>query len=98
MDFDGFDWDEGNLEKCCKHGVTVAQIEHVLSNPDFVSEDRLHSIAEQRFIAVGDALDRRTMFVAFTLRETDGTTLLRPISARYMHDKEKRRYVEKTRD
>jgi uncharacterized protein len=28
------------------------------------------------------------MFVAFTFRERDGATFIRPISARYMHKKE----------
>jgi uncharacterized DUF497 family protein len=26
----GFDWDAGNLEKCQKHGVSIAEIEAVL--------------------------------------------------------------------
>jgi len=26
----GFDWDDGNREKCRKHGMTLAEIEHVL--------------------------------------------------------------------
>jgi len=25
----GFDWDDGNREKCCKHGVTREEIEGV---------------------------------------------------------------------
>jgi uncharacterized DUF497 family protein len=27
MEFDGFDWDAGNREKCRKHGVSTAEIE-----------------------------------------------------------------------
>ncbi len=28
--FVGFDWDDGNRSKCQKHGMTIAQIEHVV--------------------------------------------------------------------
>lgn len=34
------------------------------------------------------------MFVAFTLRVKAGLRLIRPISARYMHAKEAKRYEE----
>jgi len=27
MEFDGFDWDEGNREKCQQHGVLIKAIE-----------------------------------------------------------------------
>jgi len=27
----GFDWDEGNREKCRKHGVSLAEIEEILT-------------------------------------------------------------------
>ena len=98
MKFDGFDWDEGNRSKCCKHGVSVAGIEFVLENPDYVSDDPFHSIHEQRFIAVGLGPEGRVTFVAFTVRKLDEVVLLRPVSARYMHEKEFRRYVGKKRD
>ena len=94
MDFDGFDWDDGNREKCRKHGVSVADIEFVMTTTDLFSEDPAHSIREQRFIAVGASREGRMMFVAFTLRAVDGRSLVRPISARYMHRKEFRRYAQ----
>jgi predicted DNA binding CopG/RHH family protein len=31
----GFDWNDGNLEKCQRHGVTIAEIEQDLSDLDF---------------------------------------------------------------
>ncbi|NMG11314.1 hypothetical protein DP117_32385 [Brasilonema sp. UFV-L1] len=34
------------------------------------------------------------MFVAFTLRQKEEEILIRPISARYMHEKEVLRYEE----
>ncbi len=98
MQFDGFDWDDGNREKCCKHGVSVAEIEFVLENSDYLSDDPAHSIREQRSIAVASGPKGRVTFVAFTVRNLDGMVLLRPVSARYMHEKELRRYVGKNRD
>lgn len=28
----GFDWDEGNREKCAKHGVTIEEIERIFDD------------------------------------------------------------------
>ena len=97
MEFEGFDWDAGNREKCCKHGVSVREIEEVLRADPIFSPDHVHSSpAEQRFIAVGRTLAGRAMFVAFTLRLKDGRQLARPVSARYMHKKEAERYARQT--
>jgi hypothetical protein len=38
--------------------------------------------------AIGRSAAGRYLFVVFMLREIDGQTKLRPISARYMHQKE----------
>jgi uncharacterized protein len=84
----GFDWDAGNLEKCQKHGVPVADIEELLSSDPGVAPDPDHSAQEDRFIAVGRNAAGRPLFVAFTLRIKDGQRLIRPVSARYMHKKE----------
>jgi hypothetical protein len=84
----GFDWDAGNLEKCQKHGVPVAEIEELLSSDPGVAPDPDHSAREDRFIAVGRNAAGRPLFVAFTLRIKDGQRLIRPVSARYMHKKE----------
>ena len=35
--FDGFDWDDGNLEKCFKHGVSLDEIEYVLAGKPIVA-------------------------------------------------------------
>lgn len=91
MDFSGFDWDAGNREKCQTHGVSLREIEWVLQH-GAVAPDLVHSIAEQRFIAVGRTQEGRAAFVAFMLRLRDGQWLARPFSARYMHAKEARRY------
>ncbi len=47
-----------------------------------------HSDEEDRLIATGRAANGRHIFVVFTLRERAGRTMLRPVSARYMHRRE----------
>jgi uncharacterized DUF497 family protein len=84
----GFDWDTGNLEKCQKHGVSVAEIEALLRSDPGIAPDPDHSAQEDRFIAVGRNAAGRPLFVAFTFRMKDGQRLIRPVSARYMHKKE----------
>ncbi len=91
----GFDWDEGNRAKCQKHGLTLAEIEHVLRSGPLVLPDRGGS-AELRFNAVGVTAARRHVFVVRTLRDRGSDKLIRPISARYMHRKEIMAY-ERTR-
>jgi uncharacterized protein len=88
----GFDWDEGNRAKCRKHGVSVAEIEALLSGDPHVAPDLRHSRQEDRFIAVGRNAQGRALFVAFTFRTREGQRLIRPVSARYMHRKEVEAY------
>ena len=83
-----FDWDHGNRTKCQKHGLTLEEIEHALTNDPRVAPDPDHSHDEQRFIAVSRTAAGRPVFVAFCWRGDK----LRPISARYMHAKEAARY------
>ena len=58
--------------------------------------DPKHSGAEQRQIAAGVLPNGERIFVAFTLRQSGGKTLLRPISARRMHAREGRKYEQET--
>ena len=88
-----FDWDDGNAAKCQKHGLTKAEIEAFFRARPRVSPDPMHSVDEQRFIAVGLAPNGRPAFVAFCWRGDK----IRPVSARYMHDKEVRRYENRPR-
>jgi uncharacterized DUF497 family protein len=84
----GFAWDDGNLEKCQKHGVSVAEIETLFQRPIAVFPDPAHSDGETRFKAIGKSDRGRGILIVFTLRREKGETLIRPISARYMHKKE----------
>jgi uncharacterized DUF497 family protein len=95
MQFSGFDWDDGNWPKCAKHGVSKAEIEHVLLNEPAVMWDRNAHPAETRFNAVGKNGDGRYLFVVFTFRRRGDEQLLRPISARYMHAREIERYEQR---
>lgn len=88
----GFNWDEGNLPKCQRHGVTVGEIEAVFQGPMRVLPDPAHSAAETRYLGIGRSTSGRHLLVAFTYREMDEQRLVRPISARFMHAKEVSHY------
>lgn len=91
----GFDWDDGNFQKCQKHGVSIEEIEALFSNPIVaIAPDIKHSEAEERFLAIGMSTKGRYIFVVFTFREDREEKFIRPISARYMHEKEVQRYEE----
>lgn len=93
MKITGFDWDDGNWPKCGKHGVSRAEIEQVFTGTPAVLTDPFPE--ETRMRAIGKSATGRYVFVVFMLREIDSQTKLRPISARYMHEKEIA-YYEKT--
>lgn len=85
----GFDWDHANTKKCEKHGVSIAEIEALFMNIPLVYPDRKHSSdTEARYSAVKRNAAGRGIFVTFTFRIRDGTRVIRPISARYMHKEE----------
>ena len=83
-----FYWDTGNLAKCRKHGVSIGEIEEALGLVAFVVDDPFPG--EKRYRTVGVTAARRHVFAVFTMRNGR----LRPISVRYMHDKEVARYEE----
>ena len=84
----GFEWDDGNLEHCRKHGVSRSEIEGLFASPVIVLPDTGHSEAETRHRAIGRTRNGRAVFVVFTIRERDGRRYIRPVSARYMHKAE----------
>ncbi|WP_412059049.1 BrnT family toxin [Bartonella sp. DGB2] len=86
-----FDWDGGNWPKCGKHGVSQVEIEQVLLGTPVVMKDPCPN--EPRMRAIGITNDGRYVFLVFMIRETQEGTKLRPISARYMHQKEIEHYV-----
>lgn len=96
MQFDGFQWDAGNWPKCAEHGLTRPEIEQLFSGECAVYPDVQHSQTEERFFAIGQIEGDRWIFAAFCFRGDGGTVLIRPISARRMHDREIKRYVRDT--
>jgi len=87
-----FDWDSGNRAHCQKHGVSIAEIEALFRGTPQVAPDLKHAHLEDRLIAVGHTAQGRPLFVAFTIRERFGQPTIRPVSARYMHEREARNY------
>ena len=85
----GFDWDDGNARKNHeKHNVSQSEAEQVFFNESLLLLlDSNHSRIEARYHAYGKTNDARKLHIAFTLRARN--TLIRVISARDMHRKEK---------
>ncbi|WP_109994823.1 BrnT family toxin [Salinisphaera sp. LB1] len=94
----GFDWDEGNSRKSAKkHKVSRSQAEEIFFNePLMVMEDARHSQTEARYHALGETDDGRLLHITFTLRQSG--TLIRVISARDMHRKERAVYEQVEKD
>ena len=94
----GFEWNEGNSRKSKeKHGVSQSEAEEVFFNePLLVLEDSRHSQTEARFHALGATDDTRLLHITFTLRS--GGNLIRVISARDMHRKERVVYEQVKKD
>lgn len=84
----GFDWDDGNARKNETHSVFTAEAEQVFFNaPLLLLEDTAHGKLEPRNHALGKTDGGRTLYITFTLRQSG--ELIRVISARDMHRKER---------
>ena len=94
----GFDWDEGNSRKNAeKHGVNQSEAEEIFFNEPLLGlDDFKHSQTEARFHALGVTDDERLLHITFTLRQNG--TLIRVISARDMHRKERAVYEQAKKD
>jgi uncharacterized protein len=90
----GFDWDHGNSRKSAeKHSVSQAEAEQVFFNaPLLIVSDTMHSEREKRLHALGRTDGGRLLHITFTLRAAE--SLIRVISARPMHAKERAGYDE----
>jgi hypothetical protein len=87
-----FDWDAGNWPKCGKHGLSQADIEEAFRADPRIAPDP--NPDETRWRAIGRLTTGRMVFVVFAFREADGALVIRPISARYMHEREVRKYEQ----
>lgn len=84
----GFEWDDGNARKNERHGVSMAEAEQVFFNsPLLLLPDPKHSESEPRLHALVKTTAGRRLHITLTLR-VDGT-MIRVISARDMHRKER---------
>jgi len=90
----GFNWDAGNERKSAdKHSVGQLEAEQLFFNePLFLLPDNKHSDRESRYHALGVTDEGRQLHITFTLRED--STLIRVISARPMHRKERKIYEQ----
>jgi len=88
----GFDWDPSNSRKSVKkHDVSQSEAEQLFFNvPLLLLSNSKHSLEEARYHALGKTDAARQLHVTFTLRR--GGTLIRVISARDMHRKERKIY------
>ena len=91
---EGFEWDEGNARKSVeKHQVSQSDAEQIFFNdPLLVREDVGHSVREIRQHALGHTDTGRLLQVTFALRNDN--RLIRVISARPMHRRERVRYEQ----
>ena len=89
---DGFDWDDGNIDKnWISHQVSNAECEEIFFNlPLLLADDTKHSQDEKRYYVLGQTNGRRWLFIAFTVREHK----IRVISARDMNRKEESIYAK----
>jgi uncharacterized protein len=94
----GFEWDKGNSCKSVdKHSVSQFEAEQAFFNqPLLVLADVKHSQQEGRFHALGITDEARLLHITFTLRAKG--KLIRVISARDMHRKEKVAYEQNQKD
>lgn len=87
----GFNWDAGNARKNDKHDVSTAEAEQLFFNAPFLLLDDVgHSQQERRLHALGKTDGGRGLHITFTLRQLG--TLIRVISARDLHRKERAIY------
>jgi hypothetical protein len=88
----GFEWDHGNILKNWeRNDVSTVESEQIFFNrPIIVKRDKLHSLSENRFYALGRTNMNRLLFAVFTVRDDK----IRIISARDMTEGETERYLK----
>lgn len=92
MKIAGVQWDGGNWPKCGKHGVSKEEIEQAFDSIWFLAP--VGHEAEERYRAVSNTADGRPVIVIFTFRGQGGKVYFRPVSARYMHEREVKSYEQ----
>jgi len=91
----GFEWDDGNARKNLRHGVSMAEAEQVFFNSALLLlSDPKHRESEPRLHALGKTTPGRRLHITLTLRVAG--TMIRVISIRDMHRKERMIYEQAT--
>lgn len=89
----GFDWDEANLRKLRKHGVTQEEAEALFYGAPHIDEGAYEKRGEKRYRCLGTTAVGRRLAAFFTIRRG----LIRNISVRPMRKKERMLYEEKSK-
>ncbi len=91
-----FEWDEEKAERNVRrHGVTFEEAETAFDDEfALIIEDETHSFDEARELLIGHSRRNRLLFVVFTQRAHN---LIRIISARRAHGKERNKYEREKR-
>jgi uncharacterized DUF497 family protein len=91
-ELEGFEWDDGNLQKSeLKHGICTAEAEQLFLNTPEVLEDEKHSGHERRWLAFGRTDEGKWLGCAFTIRGK----LIRVISVPPMSRRGRKWYEQK---
>lgn len=88
----GFEWDASNVGKLVKHRVTQEEAEEIFYLAPLIDEGAYAKKGETRYRCLGMTSGGRYLAAFFTIRRG----LIRNISVRPMHRKERRLYGETT--
>ena len=88
---EGFEWDGANLRKLAKHSVAQEEAEELFYVAPLVDEGAYEKKGETRYRCLGIAVAGRYLAAFFTIRRG----LIRNISVRPMHRKERSLYENK---
>jgi uncharacterized protein len=87
-----FDWDEGNRDKNLRHGVHDWEIEEAFKDRSSFQEPA-QGKGEARRVLYGRArTSGKYLRIVYTIREREGQSFVRPISAVEMTRRHKTRY------
>jgi uncharacterized DUF497 family protein len=91
-----FQWDDDkNAANIRKHGLAFEDALHVFADPMAVTRTD-HFQGEERWQIIGQVFGVQVIMVVYTMRQPDGETAIRIISARKATPQERRTYESST--
>ena len=78
LDFDFIEWDDGNISHIADNGLSVDEVEDVLSDPN--ARPTL-SRSSGRPVLIGGTSTGKTILVVYERHRDSGYTVLRPVTA-----------------